>query len=249
MVAVGDGLRIPGGGNRMSEAGEIRELAPEFLRIAYEIGMSEPSDMVGLERVAEHLGPNDLGAAGADYVDRLTKVAQYLGSKGLLQRQTSDWYMFSLTREGIDEAERGMSTPVTPPTSLRPSDRRQQQRQFLEAVYDLAGGSPNQFVYWRNVAPRLGYDADAAADLEEGLGLADYLANSGLIRSEVDEGTIYRITSSGIDEVENEPDSGFAVSISPGQGAVVEAGKPEEAPLHIRESLQHFRSDHPDPDA
>jgi hypothetical protein len=116
-------------------------------------------------------------------------------------------------------------------------------------VYDLAGGSTNQFVYWRNVAPRLGYDADSAADLEEALGLADYLANSGLIRIEVDEGTIYRITANGIDEVENEPDSGFAVPTSTGLEAGIGAGKPEEAPLHIRESLQRFRRDHPDPDA
>jgi hypothetical protein len=47
---------------------------------------------------------------------------------------------------------------------LRSGDRRQQRHRFLEAVYDLAGGSTNQFVYWRNVAPRLGYDADSAAD-------------------------------------------------------------------------------------
>jgi hypothetical protein len=233
----------------VGEAGEIRELAPEFLRIAHEIGMNEPSDIVRLDQVAERLGPNDLGRAGSDYVDRLTKVAQYLGNKGLLQRQSSDWYMFSVTKEGIDEVERGMSTPVRQPTPVRSRDRRQQRRRFLEALYDLAGGSPNQFVYWRNVAPRLGYDADTAADLEEGLGLADYLADSGLIRIEVDEGTIYRITSSGIDKVENEPDSGFTVSIPTAQGAMIEAGKPEEAPLHIRDSLQHFRRDHPDPDA
>jgi nucleoside 2-deoxyribosyltransferase len=233
----------------MSEAGEIRELAPEFVRIAYEIGMNEPSDIVRLDQVAEHLGPNDLGRTGPDYVDRLTKVAQYLGNKGLLQRQSSDWYMFSVTKEGIDEVERGMSTPVTQPTPIRSSDRRQQRRRFLEAVYDLAGGSPNQFVYWRNVAPRLGYDADTAADMEEGLGLADCLANSGLLRIEVDEGTIYRITANGIDKVEKEPDSGFAVPNSASQGGVIEAGKPEEAPLHIRDSLQRFRRDYPDPDA
>jgi hypothetical protein len=121
---------------------------------------------------------------------------------------------------------------------LRSGDRRQQRHRFLEAVYDLAGGSTNQFVYWRNVAPRLGYDADSDADLEEALGLADYLAESGLMTIEVDEGTLYRITANGIDEVENEPAS-----------ADFEEEKPEEAPLHIRESLQRFRRDHPDPAA
>jgi hypothetical protein len=121
---------------------------------------------------------------------------------------------------------------------LRSGDRRQQRHRFLEAVYDLAGGSTNEFVYWRNVAPRLGYDADSDADLDEALGLADYLAESGLMRIEVDEGTLYRITANGIDEVEHEPAS-----------EIIEEEKPEEAPLHIRESLQRFRRDHPDPDA
>lgn len=89
----------------MSEAGEIRELAPRFLQIASEIGMNEPSDIVMLNKVAEHLGPDELGTTGSDYVDKLTRVAQYLGSRGLLERQSSDWGMFTVTREGVDEVE------------------------------------------------------------------------------------------------------------------------------------------------
>ncbi len=89
----------------MSEAEEIRELAPEFLRIASEIGMNEPSDIVRLNQVAERLGPDNLGTTGSHYVDKLTRVAQYLGGRGLLERQSSNWGMFSVTREGIDEVE------------------------------------------------------------------------------------------------------------------------------------------------
>jgi hypothetical protein len=132
---------------------------------------------------------------------------------------------------------------------LRSGDRRQQRHRFLEAVYDLAGGSTNQFVYWQNVAPRLGYDANDAADLEEALRLADYLADSGHISIEVDEGTLYRITTDGIDEVENELDSGLAVPTTTGLEVGMGAEKPEDAPVHIRESLQRFRRDHSDPDA
>lgn len=95
----------------MSEAEEIRELAPEFLRIASEIGMNEPSDMVRLNQVAEHLGPDEHGTTGSDYVDKLTSVAQYLGSRGFLERQSSNWGMFSVTREGIDEVE-GRNKPA-----------------------------------------------------------------------------------------------------------------------------------------
>jgi hypothetical protein len=233
----------------VSEAGYVRELASKFLRVAYEIGMNEPSDIVRLDQVAEHLSPSDLGTTGADYVNRLTKVAQYLGSKGLLQRQSSDWRMFSVTKEGIEELERDQSPLVTQPSPVRPGHLRWQRRRFLAAVYDLAGGSPNQFVYWRTVAPRLGYDADGTADMEEALRIADYLANSGLIRIVVDEGTIYSITAKGIDEVENELDSGFGVPASTVPEVGIGAGKPEEAPLHITESLQRFRKDHPDPDA
>lgn len=89
----------------MSEASEIRELAPEFLRTTYEMGMNEPSDIVMLHQVAEQLQPNDLGTTGSDYVNKLATVAQYLGGRSFLRRQSSDWSMFSITREGIDEVE------------------------------------------------------------------------------------------------------------------------------------------------
>ena len=73
---------------------------------------------------------------------------------------------------------------------------------FLEAVYDLAGSSTTQFVCWQNLTPRLGWNAEGEDDLEEVLGIADYLANSCFIRIEVSEGTGYRITNAGIDAVE-----------------------------------------------
>lgn len=89
----------------MSEAEQIRKLAPEFLRVACEIGMNEPSDIVMLHQVAEHINVEDLGITGSDYVDKLSTVAQYLGRKGFLERQSSDWGMFSITQRGIDEVE------------------------------------------------------------------------------------------------------------------------------------------------
>lgn len=93
------------GGTFVTDAGEIRRLAPEFLRISYEIGLNEPSTIVMLNRVAEQLGPDDLGTPGSGYVEKLRTVAQYLGSRGFLKRQSADWGMFSVTREGIDEVE------------------------------------------------------------------------------------------------------------------------------------------------
>lgn len=80
--------------------------------------------------------------------------------------------------------------------------RRELRKRFLQTIYNLAAGDPNQFVDWPNVAPRLGWDAENRDHLGEALGYADYLAGSGLISSEVEDGTIYRITAEGVDEVE-----------------------------------------------
>ncbi len=124
--------------------------------------------------------------------------------------------------------------------------RGELRKQFLEAIYDLAGGSPSQFVYWTNVASRLGWDSENEHRFEEALGYADYLATSGLISIVVDEGTIYRITAAGIDEVEKDEAQGTSTSSTTGE-QLDEVAKAEDAPLHIRESLQRFRADYPDP--
>jgi hypothetical protein len=93
----------------VSQADSIRRIAPEFLRVAYEISMSESSGLVSLDIVAEHLGPDDLGVTGPDYVDLLSRVAQYLGQKGLLKRQSDEWGLFSMTSEGISEVEASLT--------------------------------------------------------------------------------------------------------------------------------------------
>lgn len=52
-----------------------------------------------------------------------------------------------------------------------------------------------------------GWDPENNGHLEQGIALAEYAARSGLITIEVDEGTIYRITEKGVDEVEgNRPE-------------------------------------------
>lgn len=81
------------------------------MRIACDIGMSESSDIVRLDQVAKQIGPHELNTLGSDYVNQLTKVAQYLGSKGLLERQSSNWFMFTVTKEGMDEVEGNKPQP------------------------------------------------------------------------------------------------------------------------------------------
>ena len=62
-----------------------------------------------LDMVAEHLGPDDLGVTGPDYVDLLSRVAQYLGQKKRLKRQSDEWGLFSMTSEGISEVEASLT--------------------------------------------------------------------------------------------------------------------------------------------
>lgn len=228
--------------------GNQRDMRMRFLRVAYELSGGQMGSILALDAIAERMGVDLNNQAN---VDRVVNIAKYLTERGYLRRQVAGYGVVSITAAGIDEVEREMSAPTTPTENapVRSGDRKQQRRRFLEAVYDLAGGSPNQFVYWQNVAPRLGYDTDNDADLDEALGFADYYADLGLIKIETDEGMIYRITASGIDEVEDEPASGFGVSPSVSLGESTGARRPEEAPLHIRDSLQRFRRDHPDPDA
>jgi hypothetical protein len=100
-------------------------------------------------------------------------------------------------------------------------------------------------VYWPNVAPRLGWDAENRDHEEEALRYADYLARLGLISIEVDEGTIYRITAAGIDKVEEAP---VAPAPPPStQEELDDVARIEDAPSLIWESLPRFREDYPDP--
>jgi hypothetical protein len=57
-------------------------------------------------------------------------------------------------------------------------------------------------VYWKDVAPRLGWDYENQEHLEEALAMADYLAGSGLVTIVIKKGEVYKITAKGIDEVE-----------------------------------------------
>jgi hypothetical protein len=85
-------------------------------------------------------------------------------------------------------------------------ERKELRRSFLLAIYELADGNPAHFVYWRDVAPKLGLDPTNPEHEERGIALAEFAQRAGLITIEVDEGNIYRITAEGIDEVEgNKP--------------------------------------------
>lgn len=144
----------------MSDAGRIREIAPEFLRVAYEISLNEPSEIVTLDQVAEHISLDDLGTGGSDYVDKLTTVAQYLGRRGLLGRQTTDWRMFTVTQRGIDEAEGNKPEPQSTTTNINISGPVQGSVIGTNTIQELT----NNFDF-RSVEQRI--ESEGGEDKEE----------------------------------------------------------------------------------
>jgi hypothetical protein len=227
------------------------DLRGRFLLALYTLSGGQPGRTVGVDDIAAEMGVN---LADPSSQDDVVDTAKYCEQRGYVTRQFAGYGAVSITAAGIDEVDRLLSeqrltaNPQTNPTD-RSGGRADKRRRFLEAVYELAGGNPNQFVYWQNVAPRLGYDPESGEDLEEALGFADYFAGSGAIKIEADEGTMYRITARGIDEVEDNPASGFGVPAVQASSSSAESGRPEVAPLQIQDSLRRFRKDHPDPDA
>jgi hypothetical protein len=122
----------------LSEADAIRAVAPLFLRYTYDIYMTEPSGIVSLHQVAENLNEDDLGVTGPDYVDRLSKVAQYLGRKGLLERQSDEWGLFSITSRGLSEVEESL-----PSNERQRGDTARPRNQVIEVPF--IGTTPDEF--------------------------------------------------------------------------------------------------------
>lgn len=234
----------------MSEFERTRELRREFLRTAYYLGMSRPGRLVTLADIADLL--QDVGTSPMPVRRELIEIARYLSERGWIKKHTT-YDIISITAAGIDEVEGESipevnSYPSRAPTTVTPSGaRRGRRRQFLEAVYDLSGGTPYQYVYWQNVAPRLGWDAENSDHEDKGIAIAQYLDDSRLITIEVDERTIYRITAAGIDEVEKQVAQGTSATPSSTEREAGDVARTEDAPLHIRDSLRLFRDDHPDP--
>ena len=191
----------------MSEFGQVQELRSRFLRAAYDLGMNRPGRRVALADIAEEM-QQYMDTSTPGFVDELIEITRYLNERGWIKKQSVSYEIISITAAGIDEVERqSIPEPSTPPsrastTAPRSASLKEKRRRFLEAVYDLSGGTPYQFVYWQNVAPRLGWDAENPEHEEQGIAIAQYLADSELITIEVNEGTIYRITAAGIDAVE-----------------------------------------------
>ena len=72
------------------------ERRSRFLKIAYDVSTSEPVPFVGLPDVAEKMGLT---------IDEASQIAHYFGNRGLIKSESDGYGLFSLTSDGIDEAE------------------------------------------------------------------------------------------------------------------------------------------------
>ena len=177
----------------------MNDLQRQYLRAAHDLAIEDPMHTFNEDEIANHV---DLDPKEPGYVERLISTAEYLKEMGFLAPFHKGSGMgrraLKITRAGIEEVER-FTDPIV--------ERKERRQRFLRTIYMLADGNPAEFVYWQNVAPEIGLDANNSEHLDQALAIADYLERSGLIAIEVDEGTIYRITAKGVDQVEgNKPE-------------------------------------------
>jgi DNA-binding PadR family transcriptional regulator len=171
----------------------MNDLERQYLSAAYDLAMNDPRRVFEEYELVNDL---DLDPSVSDYADRIAAIRWDLTQSGYIkpddELETLGQVRLMLTRAGIAEAKK-LADPVEQRKALR--------RGFLRAIYDLADGSPTEFVYWRDLASK--YDsAGMARPPSPIMGAIDQLAASGLVTNEVDDGTVYRITAEGVDEVE-----------------------------------------------
>lgn len=189
-----------------------------YLRAAYDIAKTNEMRAFDEHEVAAKL---DLDFEEPGWVDRHVAVTNGLIEDGLVESVHkgggSGRRALRLGRRGMEEGRR-LADPAT--------QRRDQRRRLLRAIYDLAGGDPGMLVYWDELAPVLGWSAENADHEEEAHGLALNAEQSGLIKIEADEGGIYRITARGVAAVEGDEPQQMAPGptfnlYGPVQGSVI----------------------------
>lgn len=169
----------------MNEFEQRKNRRLRFLRAVYDLAEGTPSREVRGEDVAQRL---DIDLNGQDFHELAYYHEKAQNTKALEHM----WGLITITVEGIREVE----------STMTPESRLEKRIRFLRTIYDLSDGNSAVFVEWHDVAPRLGWSKRDGAHLDKAIGIAEYLERSALITIEVDEGTVYKITEKGIDEVE-----------------------------------------------
>lgn len=194
------------------------DLERRYLLAAYESAKINTMRAFDEAEISNQL---DLDFNDPGWLDGFLAVTQGLIEEGIVESLSKGGGMgrrdLRLTRRGMEEGRR-LADPAT--------QRRDQRRRLLRAIYDLAGGDPGTLVYWDELAPVLGWSAENADHEEEAHGLALNAEQSGLIKIEADEGGIYRITARGVAAVEGDEPQQMAPGptfnlYGPVQGSVI----------------------------
>jgi DNA-binding PadR family transcriptional regulator len=141
----------------------------------------------------------DLDTSVSERVNQAAGIAEALITRGFIEDARSSPRGVSRTdgplrptRAGLEEAQR-LSDPV--------EQRKEQRRRFLRSIYELAQGSPAEYVYWHDLAPEYGFAAMRYPP-KPIIRIAEQLERSGLIIIETEEARVFQITPEGVDEVE-----------------------------------------------
>jgi DNA-binding PadR family transcriptional regulator len=201
--------------------------------------------MVAAGEIAEFLG---LNLNDSTVKKALVTTGKHLEEQGFIEGLTDDYSLISVADKGVNELSSGEEVvSIASGTSQRSAatSRTEQRRQFLEALYEIADGNIRTFVSLSDITRWLRWNPNNRIDEEAAIHVAEYLAESGFITIEVEEGTLYRITGKGIEEVERyQPSSGSgSPPVTPDNFS--DAATIGEPPVEIRESLQRFKRDYP----
>jgi hypothetical protein len=174
----------------------MNDLKRQYLIAAYNTAIQDPFRTFHNHNIANDL---DLDTSVSDRVNQAAGIAEDLISIGLIEDARPSPRGVSrtdgalrLTGAGIEEAKR-LTEPI--------EQRKELRSGLLRDIYDLADGSPAEYVYWPDLAPKYGF-ADMPTPPSSIIGLAEQLEGSGRITIETEEARVFRITPKGVDEVE-----------------------------------------------
>lgn len=89
----------------MTDPASQGELRDRFLRVAYDLTVNRSMPFVNIQDVSRELGLPADRATLFSPTSEINGLARYWGTKGSIKSQTYGYETFSLTPEGMDEAE------------------------------------------------------------------------------------------------------------------------------------------------
>lgn len=177
--------------------GDDEALRQAFLDAAYDVCMANDTGMERIDLIAEQLDYEALGLDPAtnEYAERIQAAVTFLKNRGTIKfahKGGQGSPAISITPQGRAEVEHKRSQVYSPAArtetyEIPNASRREKRERLLQAIYEIAEGNSQEFVYWPDVAQEMGWDADSRMPPREAQGMVDYLGRAGLIIVETDE--------------------------------------------------------------